>query len=247
MKKIILSNTLLILLITVFSCSAAEKAANKHNNEVYFIPTLHKYHKINQYYNYDSVRSIVQQINPDIIAVEIRNIDINEDSVNLLKIYPYEFVMMKKCFPTKTIVGFDWWEKEVENIKATDLAEDYFSKVPKRKQMKLLEKDSLNRMKMMVCMEFQKKREPIIRNSSLKQILESNDGELVKQYYQCIHEQLQGTPYSSIAEFDEQRDKMILENINQIITNNVGKRIVILTGDDHFQMLRDQFKNKQPY
>lgn len=246
MRQLFLRITILILFYPILSCQAAKKT-DTSESEVYFIPTIHKFHKSNQKYSYESLCAIVQKINPDIIAVEIRDIDINEDTTVLNKTYPHEFVMMKRYFPTKKIVGFDWWSKDIETIKASDLPQNYFQNTAKAKQSKLLESDSINRKKMMVCMQYQKERAPIIQNMSLEQILTSNDGELVKSYYDCLDKQLKGTPYyDSFVKASDERNVMILKNIKKIIRENKGKRILILTGDDHFQLLKDKFPNKQP-
>ncbi|MFT3920063.1 DUF5694 domain-containing protein [Cloacibacterium sp.] len=244
MKQLLFKFITPILFFSFLSCQISKKAETGLS-DIYFIPTIHKLHQINQMYNYDSVRAIVQRINPDIIAVEIRNIDINEDTTVLKNTYPQEFVMMRKYFPNKKIVGFDWWSKDIETTKASDLPKNYFQNVPKAKQLKLLENDSINSEKMMTCMQYQKKRASIVQKMSLEQILESKDGEWVREYYACIKKQFKDTPYYGIYSFAEERDQHILKNIQNIIKKNKGKRVLILTGDDHFQMLRDKFPNKQ--
>ncbi|HLN74002.1 MAG TPA: hypothetical protein VK205_11955, partial [Prolixibacteraceae bacterium] len=90
-----------IMLISMWSCSTLQK-------KVYFIPTLHGLHQANQSYSYDSLKQLINHLNPDIIAVEIRQEDINGDSLYLSKNYPYEMRMMKYWFPNTKIVGFDW-------------------------------------------------------------------------------------------------------------------------------------------
>lgn len=237
---------IILPILLILSCQTTKKMSN-YESDVYFIPTIHKFHITNPKYSYDSVRAIVQRINPDVIAVEIRDIDIDEDTTVLNNTYPHEFVMIKKYFPNKKIVGFDWWSKDIETTKASDLPQNYFQNMPKAKQSKLLENDSINRKKMMICMQYQKERAPIIQKMSLKQTLASNDGALVKSYYDCLKMQLEGTPYyDSFVKASEERNLMMLKNIKRIIGENKHKRILILTGDDHFQLLKDKFPNKQP-
>ena len=234
------------VLIFMFSCRVTKQAVNSQDN-VYFIPTLHRIHQKNQFYNYDTLLSIVQRIHPDVIAVEVRQVDMDEDTSFLAKNYPHEFVMMKKYFPDKKIVGFDWWGEDIENTKTADLPKDYFENMPRTRQQKLLDKDSITSNKLKVCWQYQKERFSLIKDMSLSQILSSRDGELVQLFYDSLRKQLTGTPYyDGLVKTSDDRNQKILENILQIIKENKHKRIVILTGDDHFQLLKDKFPNKQP-
>lgn len=235
---------LLFFSLNVISCGGIQDSVS--NDTVYFIPTLHKYHQQNDNYNYDSLTNIISRINPDIIAVEVRNIDISEDSTLLSKFYPHEFVMMKTQFPEKTIVGFDWWASHAEGVKVSEIPQNFFADLPSKKQWKQLQQDSLTLKKLAGCFELQKERVELIKNLSLNQFLKSKDGELVIDYYKCLKENLQDTPYDEVVKSTEERDRKILENIKTIIAQNRNKKIIILAGDDHFQMLKDKFKNRQP-
>ena len=80
---------------------------------VYVIPVLHGMHKTNQQYTYDSIRAMVERLNPDVIAVEIRAEDIDSDTAYLKQNYPLEMWMMRYWFPSATIAGFDWLGKDL--------------------------------------------------------------------------------------------------------------------------------------
>lgn len=78
------------------------------------IPTMHKLHVVNVIYNYDSLREIIAELEPTLIAVEMRNEDLKSDSNYLKRNYPYEMWMMKYWFPNAKIVGFDWLGSDLE-------------------------------------------------------------------------------------------------------------------------------------
>ncbi|MDR2911551.1 MAG: carboxypeptidase-like regulatory domain-containing protein [Bacteroidales bacterium] len=237
-KQILLSA---LIFVSVFSAFA--QSANT-NGEVYFIPTLHGAHQVNSNYNYDSLKAIIARLNPEIIAVEIRSEDLEQDTLYLQKSYPDEMINMKKWFPDAVIVGFDWLGKDIEGKLIPD---NYFQKTLVKKLEKQLNQDSLYSDKFALCNSRWKERSKIFRTHSLKQLLESEDGEIVKNYYRCLNIQAQGTPYEPIADFYAERDRHILANIRKIIAQHGNRRIVIVTGDDHYQMLKDSIPHNSIY
>lgn len=237
--RIVTLLALATLLLTAFK-SEADKGA------VYFIPTLHNYHDVNPHYSYDSLRSIVASLNPDIIAVEIRPEDIKADSAYLDDNYPYEMLMMRNWFPNVEFLGFDWLGEELEGRMIPEgygkSGQSAYKEAEKR-----LSQDSLYMSKLSVCFTRMRERMSLIRNSSLEQLLVSADGEITRQYHECREKVLKGSPYEEMVIFTNKRDDKIVENINRIIESNKGKRIVILTGDDHYHVLKDKIKHNELY
>lgn len=218
---------------------------NDNPGKVYFIPTIHSFHKVNDNYNYDSLKQIVSALNPDIIAVEIRPEDIHQDSVYLSKNYPYEMRMMKYWFPKVEITGFDWLGKDIEG---KSIPSNYWSDISLIKQHeKELNADSLFAQQTVACDSFTNQRLEIIKNNSLKDILRSPDAALTKQFYQCLESKLKGSIHERVLSFYDLRNAELLENIKKIIAENKNKRIVILTGDDHFVFLKDKFEHELLY
>lgn len=227
-----------MIIVMSISCYKSDK------NEVYFIPTLHGSHQINRNYSYDSLKAVIVRLNPDIIAVEIRPEDLNQDSLYLSKSYPYEMVNAKYWFPNKKIVGFDWYGEDVEGKLIPD---NYWENNPMKKLQQQLSKDSLYKEKLDICNSRWKERANIFRTYSLKQLLESEDEIIVNDYYNCLNIQFKGTPYEPIFNFFKERDQHIIYNIRNILKQNKNARIVILTGDDHYQMLKDSIPHSIIY
>ncbi|MFZ1369253.1 MAG: DUF5694 domain-containing protein [Ferruginibacter sp.] len=225
-------------LITTTSC-------NRYSGRVYFIPTIHGLHKANNKYNYDSLKQIVSSLDPDIIAVEIRAEDIAQDSVYLSKNYPYEMRMMRSWFPEAIVLGFDWLGNDIEGKL---IPANYWSEVSSiKKYEKELNADSLFTKQTSECDTFTKQRLEILKTYSLKDILKSNDSVLTKQFYNCLDKKLKGSIHERVLQFYDLRNSKLLENIKRIIAENKHKRIVILTGDDHFVFLKDQFQSEPLY
>ena len=215
-----------------------------NKGEVYFIPTIHKFHQTNPNYSYDSLKTIVARLNPDIIAVEIRPEDLGQDLTYLSKSYPHEMIMMTSWFPDIKIVGFDWYGDDVEGKLISD---DYWNINPLKLLEQQLDQDFLYKDRVALCDARKEERLNILNTSTLEQLLKSADAEIVKEHYHCLEIQFKGTPYEYLYKFSKERDEHILANINNIIKKNSDKRIVILTGDDHYQMLKDKFVHKPIY
>lgn len=98
-----------------------------------------------------------------------------------------------------------------------------------------------------ICNSRWKERANIFRTYSLKQLLESEDEIIVNDYYNCLNIQFKGTPYEPIFNFFKERDQHIIYNIRNILKQNKNARIVILTGDDHYQMLKDSIPHSIIY
>ena len=232
-RKLFLIGSCLLILIT--SC-------NNNSGKVYFIPTIHNLHKVNDSYNYDSLKQIVSALNPDIIAVEIRPEDIQQDSVYLSKNYPYEMRMMKYWFPKSKIAGFDWLGNDIEGQL---IPSNYWSEISLIKQYeKELNADSLFSRQTAACDSFTNQRLEILKNFSLKDLLKSQDAALTKQFYQCLESKLKGSIHERVLSFYDLRNAELLGNIEKIIAENKDKTIVILTGDDHFVFLKDKFQHE---
>jgi len=220
------------LILNIYSIQAQSK--------VYLIPSLHKLFKVNPKYTYDSLRSIINKISPDIIAVEIRSLDIKADSNYLKNNYPYEMWMMQYWFPTKIIMGFDWLGDELEG-KA--LYDNWANDLQVKKLQKALSVDSMYSKKVQVCNNISKERFELLKTLSLPELLKSKDAELTKQYYACLAEQLKGSSYEKMLEFYNERNNRLIENIQKITKKNQKKIIVIVTGDDHYIIFKDILKH----
>jgi hypothetical protein len=213
--------------------------------KVYFIPSLHGLHQINNNYNYDTLKQIINRLKPDIIAVEIRPEDISQDSTYMVKNYPFEMRMMKYWFPEAKIEGFDWLGGDIEG---KTIPNNYWKDISVTKKLEReLSADSIYSKKCAVCDTFTHQRLAILKNYSLKEIISSNDSLLTKHFYQCLEKQLTGTRYENILSFYDIRNDKILKNIEEIIKKNKEKVIVIITGYDHYVYLNTKFAHNLLY
>ena len=203
---------------------------------VYLLPTLHGLHKTNPNYDYESLRRIVDSLAPDVIAVEMRQFDVGQDSVYLSANYPFEMRMMRNWFPGKQVVGFDWLGDDIEQKR---IPPDYWKSVsPIKRYERELDADSFYSSKTSLCDSFSKRRLEILKTQSLKDILKSEDSRLVVAFYACLAKQLTGSIHSRVLAFYEMRNKKMSGNLQSLILSVPGKKIVVLTGDDHYAFLK---------
>lgn len=230
-------NKLFILAVAFFIQATAFSQTT-----VYLIPALHGMHKTNVRYNYDSVRATIQRINPEVIAVEIRNEDITSDTSYLKQNYPYEMWMMRYWFPTTPIEGFDWLGAELEG---QPIPNRYWQDRSRIKALqKLLSLDTSYSKKLAGCQLYTDQRLAIMSNSTLKGLLQSNDDILIKAYYDCLTQSLRGSEYEELTTFYDTRNRQMIQRLQAILALHPGKRIVVITGDDHAPYLR-AFLTKQ--
>lgn len=228
----------LVLLLTLASCRAQETA-------VYFIPTLHGYHKINEAYSYESLRGLLDTLRPDVIAVEIRPEDVGADSAYLAANYPFEMRMPAWWFPDAMIVGMDWLG---DDIAGKPIPENYWKEVSAIKQHEAaLRADSTWNARRATCDSLALERLDLLTRLSLRDLLASDDARLTRAYYRCLATQLEGSVHQRILEFYDRRNEAILENIQEILDRHPGKVIAILTGDDHYALLKDRFRHDRIY
>lgn len=204
---------------------------------------LHQLHKVNLKYSYDSLQNLVNRLNPEVILTEIRSEDMNRDSVYLASNYPYEMYMVRNWFPNARIEGFDWLGKELEG---RPVSANYWkdSSWVIKLQGKL-NQDSAFKEKAASCYLRKGERDSILKNAGLNEIIHGQNHAIVKEQYECFKNVSIGTAYHALSDFYEERNDSILANIRTLIKKFPGKRIVILTGDDHYQLLRDRFTHDQ--
>ncbi len=211
--------------------------------KLYLIPSLHGLHGVNKNYSYDTLKHIITQLNPDVIAVEIRSEDIDADTAYLKRSYPYEMWMMRYWFPNTKLLGFDWLGEDIEG---RPIPKNYWKEIsPMKKLERELAQDSTLAKLCAVCDSIGELRLGILKNKSLKEIIESNDSQLCNQYYSCYSTFLNDSKFEFIPYFNNERNQRILLNIQAIITKEEGKTIVVITGDDHYVYLSDKIKSEQ--
>ena len=234
MKKL-----LLFVVLSSLLASCARLPKTQPERRVYLVPVLHGLHKTNPNYSYDSLRALVARLQPDVIAVEIRPEDITRDTSYLKQNYPYEMWMMRYWFPGAAQAGFDWLGAELEG---KPIPEGYWKNAAPIKQYQAaLASDSIYSARVAACQPLVQQRMALLKSLALNQLLHSPDSALTAQYYRCLDSALAGSVHQRIPRFSELRNQKILENIQQLISRNQGKTLVILTGDDHYVYLSHRF------
>lgn len=177
---------------------------------------------------------------PDVIAVEIRDRDVRADTNYLKKNYPYEMWMMRYWFPNTTIEGFDWLGEELES---KSIPENYWQQQSRIKKLeKQLDEDSVYEKKFSTCDHYAEERLAILKSKSLSEMLKSNDAELVRNYYKCMKQQLAGSIYETLPDFYTERNRQMELRLKALVQKYPNKKIVVLTGDDHYPYLSDYLK-----
>jgi hypothetical protein len=206
--------------------------ATAFTQKVYIIPTLHSLHKTNDQYTYEHLKAIIQKVKPDVIAVEIRSEDLASDTGYLKKNYPYEMWMMRYWFPSTAIEGFDWLGAELEGKAIPERYWEHQSRI--RVLQRKLQADSIYTRKLKACDVYTEERMKTLQSSSLKGILQSNESIFIKEYYNCLGQQLRNSNYEELPKFYELRNQKLQERLSTIVKRHAGKTIAVITGADHY-------------
>ncbi|RYZ39609.1 MAG: hypothetical protein EOP49_30110 [Sphingobacteriales bacterium] len=214
--------TILLLLLSLQSSAQMR---------TYVVPVLHGLHRTNDAYNYDSLRTLIGKLQPDLILVEMRSEDMEADTAYLKQNYPYEMWMVRYWFPETRLAGFDWLGEELEG---RPVPAGYWkdSSSIKKLQRQLTGDSAIAKLKK-PCDAIQEMRKETLRTGSLKSII-NRDPHFVVAYYDCLIEAYVGTDYQPLHRFYEKRNKRLTSNIRDLLKNNRAKRILILTGADHY-------------
>lgn len=199
--------------------------------KVMVLGTIHRMHKDNKFYSYDDVFSIIDRFKPDVIGVEIRREDMMQPRGYLEKYYPYEMIESKFRYEDGcSIYGFDWLGKSIEGKL---IPERYFETL----DVKILEKE------FDLTQDYQKEKDLIEAIEKVRMSLimnhtaeECNNGRYdtaSEIFYSQLELMLENTPYEKMYRFYSERDLHIDNNMIDIIRNNKGKRIIVMTGMDH--------------
>ncbi len=213
-----------VLTLFMLSCKSP-------NTEVTVCGTLHGYHKKNPNYSYDQLFSFIEKYNPDIIGLEIRPEDMDEDHAFLQNYYPREMTEVVKRFAGKELVGIDWWNKSVEGEKVSDeLIDTLFNVVMARKYSK--DTLFLNR-KPAIIDELNNQKMQIAATASMCEVINGNYDSLNICFYNELGRYFEASPYQKLYESYMVRHQKLADNMVEVVRENPGKRILFLTGVDH--------------
>lgn len=192
--------------------------------------TIHGLHKQNPKYTYEDLFEIINKYNPDVIGVEIRELDIDSSFSYLSKNYPYEMYTIKHQYYNKDIHGFDWLGKDIEG---QGIPRDYWQQFYFKKLDAELDKDTLVAKKLKLAFDLKKIKLSMLLSCNSEELDDGRYDAVNKAYYLEMERVLRGTKYEKLMKFYRHRNEKIIENIKAIIKNNPGKRVLFLTGADH--------------
>lgn len=227
--KIFLPTSLLILqcLNPVFA----------QKTELLILPTIHGGHYKNPNYNFEHIRHIIQNFKPDIIAVEIRPEDMNQDTTYLRRFYNPEMILFKNSFPEAQKAGIDNMGADMKGKPLPfNLAQDTLNEWGKflLTNKKLMRDSSIIKARTesgMVAIKL--KQGKMMGTLRASELMTGAYDLLTEEYTNTQTRVLAHTPYSYFDKFNVWRDTQIANNIKSLALKNPGKRIIVLTGANH--------------
>jgi hypothetical protein len=225
-----------LILIVPILFSFLNPVKGQEGVEIFIVPALHHIHKINTNYNYDSLKTIVKRLKPDVLLVGIRPEDIAMDTAYLKRNYPIEMWAMKLWFPNHIIEGIDWLGKDIAGKPIPNNYWKDFSLL--KKWEKALEMDTAMQKNLLNCESFAAERIPTLKEGTFLEIVNGDDEKNSLSYYQCLERIFFGTIHSRLSDFYKQRNISLAENIVKSINENGKGRYVIVIGADHIPFIK---------
>jgi hypothetical protein len=195
---------------------------------VLVVASLHGAHRDHPAYRYEDLYSAIRAFAPDLVAVEIRQEDLDRGEEYLARNYPLEMRELARSWAPH-VRGIDWLEAELEGRPVPD---DWWSKQSEitRLQRALGEDPAVS------TSEADRKQSEQMAMIGSASAAELNDGRydaLSRSYYALLARSLAGTPYSALSDFYAERDRRIAGNVASIVAENPGRRIAVVVGADH--------------
>ena len=223
------------LILIVLQCSNLLFA---QKTELLILPTIHGGHYKNPNYSFEHIRHIIQNFKPDIIALEIRQEDLNQDTTYLKRFYNPEMILFKNSFPEAQKAGIDEMGKDMRGKPlALNFAQDSLTDWGKflLTNKKLMRDSSIIKARTesgMVAIKI--KQGKMMGSLSASELMAGGVyDQLTEEYTNTQTRVLKHSPYSYFDKFNVWRDTEIAKNIKALALKNPGKRIIVLTGANH--------------
>ena len=237
--KTIVAATLLLL---TFGCTATSKvtapAAKEETGktQVMLLATLHNFHRTNPNYTYKDVYEIIRKYNPDILGVEIRPEDIDQDTTYLKQMYPLEMRQITVLFPDEKVFGVDWYGEEAAGkLLPADAFKGGNQQLTRIKQLEReLNTDTTLTPQRKLIGVLAQQFATLAKTSTPAELNNSGQYDLTADlFYKQMDTMLQGTPYEDYIKFNRQRDVEIGKNIAALIRQNPGRKLIFILGANH--------------
>jgi hypothetical protein len=225
MKQYQILKTISLYVLVGFCFFTETKAQIKTKTEVLVIGTIHGSHSNNPNYSYQDLVNILGTYNPDAVCVEIPPSYFRKQSYlkEMMIASIYGFDNNKKVYP------IDWWEtlsdarsERNEYIKTHDY------KIKSQQADSLVKSNSI----MQIFIEKYGTMDSIWKNNKMGyQFFNGKDyNDYIREMY-AISINVYGDGCMNL--YSEIRNAKMMELINNAISENKGKRIIILTGAEH--------------
>lgn len=205
--------------------------------ELLILPTIHGGHYKNVNYNFEHVRHIIQNFKPDIIALEIRQEDLNQDTAYLNRFYNPEMILFKNSFPEAQKAGIDnMGADRTGKPLPLNLAQDTLGDWGKflLTNKRLMRDSAIIKARTSSGMvAIKAKQGKMMGTLRASQLMDGAYDLLTEEYTNTQTRILEHTPYAYFNKFNVWRDTEIAKNIKAIALKNPGKRIIVLTGANH--------------
>lgn len=217
--------------------------------ELLILPTIHGGHAKNVNYSFEHVMRIIGNFHPDIIAVEIRPEDMNQDTVYLKRFYQPEMIMAVTRFPGIRKAGIDFLGSDMIGRQLPpDFNRDTVGEMGKfRLSNQKLMKDSAIVKERVArgLVRLKAKQSELMGRLSANELLDGTYNKITAEYTAVQTEVLKNTPYQYYDSFSIMRDQKIADNIKDLALQNPGRRIVVLTGANHHNRAVNTLKSEK--
>lgn len=201
------------------------------------LPTIHTGHVKNVRYSFNHVARIIENFKPDIIAIEIRPEDMDQDTVYLKKFYQPEMIMALMGYPGVQKVGIDFMGSEMEGkILPANFSRDTVGEMGRFRIMnqKLMKDTAIVKARIAKGMvQLKSKQGEMMSKLSANELLDGSYDLVTDEYTKAQTTVLANTAYEYYDAFSTKRDQKIADNIKDIALKNPGKRIIVLSGANH--------------
>ncbi len=214
-------------------------SCKEQQTEVVICSSIHGLHKSNTSYTYEHLFNYINNFNPDIIGVEIRQEDMDSSSTYLKNYYPFEMYQIRELDSAKMYFGIDWLGTEIEG---KPIPENYFNELDVIQLSIKANADSIFQKSLIKLNELADLKNEIASTSSIIALNDGRYDSLNSIYYHKLDSFYANTPYIRIAEFYNQRDSKITDRILELIEKNKGKRMLFVVGADHRSRAIESFK-----
>lgn len=210
-------------------------------NKVYLIGSLHWLHQNNKNYGFEDIYEYVRKINPDVIAVEIREEDLSLNRESLDKMYPKEMVdTLTEHKDDKIVEGFDWLGNEVVG---KSIPEEYFKESNYAVLGRELMQDEKYSKVLKTLNIVDTKKSEMLKNGDIKKVHHEFYDYAVEMSREQFKDYFEDTKYIDILNFDLDRNENINKNIIKIVQKHEDKTILVITGRDHVGHIKRVLKD----